>query len=82
MWQRGGNSHSSARYIIEWAPAARSLTHLTFRTIVSTCGDSASFVHANKQLVIISLSMKLNHIPGKGNIVAFFFFKWEKRMHF
>lgn len=28
----------------------------------------------NKQLVIISLAIKLNHIPGKGNVAAFFFF--------
>ena len=41
---------------------------------MSTHGDSTSFVCANKQLVIISLAMKLNHIPGKGNVVAFFFF--------
>lgn len=40
----------------------------------------------NKQLVIISLAIKLNHIPGKGNVaVVFFFFfplKWERRVHF
>lgn len=27
-----------------------------------------------KELVIISLAIKLNHIPGKGNVAAFFFF--------
>lgn len=27
----------------------------------------------NKQLVIISLAIRLNHIPGKGNVAAFFF---------
>lgn len=36
----------------------------------------------NKQPVIISLAIKLNHIPGKGNVAVFFFFKWERRMHF
>ena len=38
----------------------------------------------NKQPVIISLAIKLNHIPGKGNVAGFFFFflNGERRMHF
>lgn len=28
----------------------------------------------NKQLVIISLAIKLNHIPGKGNVAVLFCF--------
>ena len=49
---------------------------------MSPCRDSGFFVCTNKQRVIISLAIKLNHIPGKGNVAVFFFFKRERRMHF
>lgn len=35
-----------------------------------------------KELVIISLAIKLNHIPGKGNVAAFFFFFNERECIF
>lgn len=44
---------------------------------------ACSLFAPNKRLVIISLAIKLNHIPEKGNVaIPFFFFQWERRMHF